>query len=59
MKYKQLILRKLFELNNFINSQEALLSTARSREEIQNQIDKIRAKVLEIETLINGEQDQF
>lgn len=59
MKYKQLILRKLFELNNYLNAQQALLSTARSREEMESQIEKVRAKVLEIETLINSEQEQF
>jgi hypothetical protein len=59
MKYKQLILRKLSELNNYLNAQQALLSTARSREEVESQIEKIRSKVLEIETLINSEQDQF
>lgn len=59
MKYKQLILRKMFELNNFLNAQEALLSTGRSLEEVRIQIQKIREKMHEIEVLINGEQESF
>lgn len=55
MKYKQLILRKIFELNNLINGQKALVSTARSREEIQAQLEKVESKLHEIEVLINSE----
>ena len=59
MKYKNIILKKMFELNNFLNGQEALLSTGRSADEIRQQIEKMRAKLQEIEVLINGEQDTF
>ena len=58
MKYKQIILRKLFELSNFINGQEALLSTGRSVDELRAQIERIRAKLQEIEVLINSESEQ-
>ena len=58
MKYKQLILRKLFELSNFINGQEALLSTGRSVDELRAQIERIRTKLQEIEVLINSESEQ-
>jgi hypothetical protein len=57
MKYKQLILRKIFELNNLINGQKALLSTARSREELQAQLEKVESKLYEIEVLINSESE--
>ena len=57
MKYKQLILRKIFELNNLINGQKALISTARSREEIQAQLERIESKLYEIEVLINSESE--
>lgn len=57
MKYKQLILRKIFELNNLINGQKALVSTARSREEIQAQLERVESKLLEIEILINSESE--
>ena len=57
MKYKQLILRKIFELNNLINSQRALISTARSQEEIHAQLDKVKSKIEEIEVLINSESE--
>jgi hypothetical protein len=58
MKYKQLILRKIFELNNFLNGQEALLSTGRSIDELRAQMDRIRAKLQEIEVLVNSESEQ-
>jgi len=58
MKYKQLILRKLFEINNFLNGQEALLSTGRSIDELRAQLERIRAKLQEIEVLINSESEQ-
>lgn len=57
MKYKQLILRKIFELNNLINSQRALVSTARSTDEIHLQLERVEAKLKEIEVLINSENE--
>ena len=45
MKYKQLILRKLFELNNLINSQRALVSTARPQDETSFHLDKVKSKI--------------
>lgn len=57
MKYKQLILRKIFELNNLINSQRALVSTARSQDEIHAQLEKVKAKLDEIEVLVNSESE--
>ena len=58
MRYKQLILRKIFELNNLINGQRALVSTARSQEEIHAQLERVQAKLQEIEVLINSESEQ-
>jgi hypothetical protein len=57
MKYKQLILRKVFELNNFLNGQDALLSTGRSIDELRAHVEKIRAKLQEIEVLVNSESE--
>ena len=57
MKYKQLILRKIFELNNFLNGQDALLSTGRSIDELRAHVEKMRAKLQEIEVLINSETE--
>jgi hypothetical protein len=57
MKYKQLIQKKIFELNNFLNGQDALLSTGRSVDELKAHIERMRAKLLEIETLINSESE--
>jgi hypothetical protein len=58
MKYKQLIQKKIFELNNFLNGQEALLATGRSIDELRAHVERMRAKLLEIETLINSEQER-
>jgi hypothetical protein len=57
MKYKQLIQKKIFELNNFLNGQDALLSTGRSIDELRAHIERMKAKLLEIETLINSENE--
>jgi hypothetical protein len=57
MKYKQLILRKIFELNNLINSQRALVSTARSQDELNFHLDRIKSKLEEIEVLIYSESE--
>lgn len=59
MRSKQGVLKKIFELNNFINGQRALLSTARSREELLAHLERIEAKLKEIEVLINREEDTF
>lgn len=59
MRNKQLILRKIFEINNFLNGQEALLSTGRSIEEIKIHLERIKVKLHEIEVLVNGEQETF
>jgi hypothetical protein len=59
MKYKQLIVRKIGELKNYLVGQKSLISTNRSREEIFAQIEKIEDKIREIEVLINSEQDSF
>jgi hypothetical protein len=58
MKYKQLIQKKIFEMNNFLNGQDALISTGRSIDELRAHVERMRAKLLEIETLINSEQEQ-
>lgn len=57
MKYKQLVLRKIFELSNFINGQKALISTGRSLDEINQQFERIEAKMKEIEVLVNGQEE--
>lgn len=59
MRYKQIILKKIFELNNLLNVQRAMLSDNRPREEFLKQIEKQVQKVQEIEVLLNTEQDSF
>lgn len=59
MRNKQLILRKFFEITNFINVQKAMLSDNRPRDEFAAQIEKIENKLKDIEILINTEQESF
>lgn len=59
MRSKQAVLKKIFELNNFINGQKALISTARSREELLAQLERLEAKLKEIEVFVNREEDTF
>jgi len=57
MRYKVLVSRKLDELNNIILGLNSLLSQSPTREQIQNQIEKHKNKVEEIQTLVNSEQE--
>ena len=57
MKYKQLIQKKIFELNNFLNGQDALLSTGRSIDELRAHIERMKPNLQEIEVLINSENE--
>lgn len=59
MRQKELILRKIFELRNFLNGQRALISTARSKEELLQQLERVEEKVQEIEVLINRENQDW
>lgn len=59
MRSRQVVLKKIFELNNLINGQRALVSTARSREEALAQLERLQAKLTEIEVLVNREEDKF
>ena len=57
MRYKQLVSKKLDELNNILLSLNSLLSQNPTREQLQNQIEKHKNKVEEIQTLVNSEQE--
>ena len=57
MRYKSLVLRKLEELSSIINGLSSLLSQNPTREQLQNQIEKHKDKLEEIQTLINSEQE--
>ena len=59
MRYKQIILKKISEIVNFINVQKAMLSDNRPRNEFAAQIEKLEEKLKEIEVLINTEQESF
>lgn len=59
MRQKELVTKKLQELKNYLIGAQSLISTARSREEMQQQLEKINAKIQEIEVLINRENQDW
>lgn len=59
MRQKELVTKKLQELKNFSIGLQSLLSTARSREELEQQLERINAKIQEIEVLINRENQDW
>jgi len=57
MRYKGLVSRKLDELSNIVLGLSSLLSSNPTREQIENQIEKHKNKLEEIQTLVNAEQE--
>ncbi len=57
MRYKALVSRKLDELSNIVLGLSSLLSSNPTREQIENQIEKHKSKLEEIQTLVNAEQE--
>jgi hypothetical protein len=57
MRYKALVSRKLDELSNIVLGLSSLLSGNPTREQIENQIEKHKSKLEEIQTLVNAEQE--
>lgn len=58
MRYKGLIVRKLEEIDNIRLGLQSLFSRNPTREQLDNQIDKLKDKVEEVKTLINSEQGE-
>ena len=57
MRYKELVLRKLEELDNIQLGLQSLLSRPGvTVQDIENQIEKHKNKVDEVRTLVNSEQ---
>ena len=57
MRYKQLVTRKLEELDGILLGLKSLLSQNPTREQVENQFEKIKNKVEEVKTLVNSEQE--
>lgn len=57
MRYKALVLKKLEEVDNIILGLQSLLSRPSTREQVENQIEKVKDKVEETKTLVNTEQE--
>jgi len=57
MRYKSLVTRKLEELENIILGLRSTLYNNPTREQIENQFEKSKAKIDEIQTLINAEHE--
>ena len=54
-----MVLKKLQEIQILLNGEKALISTARSREELLQQIERIEVKLHETEVLINRENEEW
>lgn len=59
MRQKDLVLKKLYELKNYLNGERALISTNRPKEELLQQLDRIEAKLEDVEVLINRENQDW
>jgi len=59
MRQRELVLKKLQELKNLLNGNRALISTARPREEVFQQMERIEFKIQEIEVLVNRENQDW
>lgn len=59
MRQKQLVLKKLYEIQILINGEKALISTGRSREELLQQLERIESKLQEAEVLVNRENEEW
>jgi hypothetical protein len=59
MIQKEIVSKKIQELKNFVVGAKSLLSTARTREEMENQLQRIESKIQEIEVLINRENQSW
>ncbi len=57
MRYKTLVTRKLDELDNIVLGLKSLLSHNPSREQVENQFEKTKSKIEEIQTLVNTEEE--
>lgn len=55
MRYKSLVTRKLEELESILLGLKSLLSQTPTREQVDNQFEKSKAKIEEIQTLVNVE----
>jgi len=55
MRYKTLVSRKLEELGNNLLGLKSILSSNTSKEQVENQFEKIKDKIEEIQTLVNVE----
>jgi hypothetical protein len=55
MRYKDLVSRKMEQLENSLNVLNSLLSRGAPRHEIQDWFDAIKEKIDEAQTLINSE----
>ena len=58
MRYKELVTKKLDEVDNLHLGLRSLLSSpATTIQQVENQFEKIKNKVEEVKTLINSEQE--
>lgn len=59
MRYKQLVTKKLDELNNLIKGQESMISQLRPPQELKAHLERMQFKIQEIQTLVNTENESM
>lgn len=59
MKHKNLIVSKLEQVNNYLTALDSSLSSGRSPRELKEQIEKVKEKLADIQTLINNESESW
>jgi len=55
MRYKDLVSKKLEQLENSLNVLNSLLSQGAPRHEVQNWFEQVKEKIEETQTLLNSE----
>jgi len=57
MRYKQLVIKKLDEVNNIIMGHDSLISRLRPPVELKENLTKLRDKLTEIQIMVNIENE--
>lgn len=58
MRYKDLVSRKLEQLENSLNVLNSLLSQGAPRHEVQDWFEQVKEKINETQTLLNSETQE-
>ncbi len=59
MKHKALIVTKLEQVNNTLTALDSFISNGRSPRELKEQIEKVKERLADIQTLLNNESESW